>query len=97
MGEIVPFPQQELPRNLVMRAVFWCERPNLLHACEASGIEDGETVAVTPCERAVPARLLSIYPLPTGGVEITCPACRRKMARGSLEPFDFSAGSKEFP
>jgi hypothetical protein len=81
MGEIVPFPQQELPYNVATRAVFWCERPNLVHACEASGIEDGVLVAVTPCERGVPARLLSIYPLLTGGVEITCPACRRKLAR----------------
>ena len=82
MGEIVVFPKQELPCNVVTRAVFWCERADLVHACEASSIEDGVLVAITPCERAVPARLLSIYPL-LSGVEITCPACRRKLARPS--------------
>jgi hypothetical protein len=81
MGEIVSFPQQDLLHKVATRAVFWCERPNLVHACEAAGIKDGVLVAVTPCEREVPARLLTIYPLRTGGVEITCPACRRKLAR----------------
>jgi hypothetical protein len=41
MGEIVSFPQQELLHKVATRAVFWCERPNLVHACEAAGIKDG--------------------------------------------------------